>query len=93
MRYNEYKQLTGKDPEVVEFLERRGEVRAFLKGAWSLTDPAIERYITRGFTHILIGFGCTGGQHRSVYSAEKTAAHIRQLFPEADVRLSHIEHP
>ncbi|MDE6523482.1 MAG: phosphotransferase [Muribaculaceae bacterium] len=92
-RYNEYKQLTGKDPEVVEFLESRGEVRAFLKGAWSLTDPAIERYITRGFTHILIGFGCTGGQHRSVYSAEKTAAHIRQLFPEADVRLSHIENP
>lgn len=92
-RYNEYKNLTGKDPEVIEFLERRGEVKAFLKGAWSLTDPAVERYLTRGFTHISIGFGCTGGQHRSVYCAEQTAAHIRLLFPEADVRLSHLEHP
>lgn len=92
-RYKEYKQLTGRDPEVISFLENRGEVQSFLKNAWALTDPAIERYLSRGFSHLQIGFGCTGGQHRSVYCAEHTAAHIRRLFPEADLHLTHLEHP
>lgn len=92
-RYKEYKTLTGKDRQVIEYLERIGEVRHFLDGVWSLTDPAIERYIKRGFTHIQIGFGCTGGQHRSVYCAEKMASHVKELFPEANVRLLHREQP
>ncbi|MDE7420349.1 MAG: phosphotransferase [Muribaculaceae bacterium] len=92
-RYKEYKELTGKDEAVIDFLEKRGEIQSFLHNAWAITDPAIERYLTRGFTHIQIGFGCTGGQHRSVYSAEHTATHIRTLFPEADVKLTHLEHP
>lgn len=92
-RYKEYKNLTGKDQQVIEFLERIGEVTHFLHGVWSLSDPAIERYIKRGFTHIQIGFGCTGGQHRSVYCAEKTAAHVKKLFPEAQVQLFHREQP
>ncbi|MDE6697028.1 MAG: phosphotransferase [Muribaculaceae bacterium] len=92
-RYKEYKQLTGRDPEVISFLENRGEVQSFLKNAWALTDPAVERYLSRGFSHLQIGFGCTGGQHRSVYCAEHTAAHIRRLFPEADLHLTHLEHP
>lgn len=90
-RYKEYKQLTGKDKAVIDFLEKRGEVQPFLRSAWNLTDPAIERYLSRGFSHLQIGFGCTGGQHRSVYSAEHTAAHIREIFPEAKVRLIHRE--
>lgn len=92
-RFEKYRQLTGRDKPVVEFLEKCGEVDPFLKAAWSLTDPAIERYLSRGFSHLQIGFGCTGGQHRSVYCAEKTAAHIRSLFPEANVILLHREHP
>lgn len=92
-RYAEYKNLTGRDREVKDFLEARGEVGYFLKNAWSLTDPAIERYVTRGFTHLQIGFGCTGGQHRSVYCAERTASHVRETFPEAKVSLIHCEHP
>ncbi len=92
-RYKEYRQLTGRDQEVIDFLERRGEVQFFLHNVWSLADPAIERYVSRGFTHLQIGFGCTGGQHRSVYCAEKTAAHVRALFPEVNVKLSHLEHP
>lgn len=92
-RYAQYRSLTGRDKAVIDFLEARGEVGGFLRNAWSLTDPAIERYIARGFTKLQIGFGCTGGQHRSVYSAEQTAAHVRTIFPEVNVRLIHREHP
>lgn len=92
-RYKEYATLTGRDRPVIDFLEKRGEVQAFLSSAWSLTDPAIERYIHRGFSNLQIGFGCTGGQHRSVYCAEATARHIAKLFPEAKVTLLHREHP
>lgn len=92
-RYREYKELTGRDQPVIDFLEKRGEVQPFLHNAWSLIDPAIERYIERGFTHLQVGFGCTGGQHRSVYCAEHTAIHIESIFPEVDLHLSHIEHP
>lgn len=92
-RYKEYNKLTGKDIDVIDFLEQKGEVQHFLHNAWSLADPAIDRYLKRGFTHIQIGFGCTGGQHRSVYCAEKTASHVSQLFPEAEVLLIHREQP
>ena len=92
-RYPQYRYKTGRDKEVKDFLESRGEVRHFLENVWSLTDSAIERYISRGFTRLQIGFGCTGGQHRSVYSAEQTAAHVRDLFPEVNVHLIHREHP
>lgn len=92
-RYKQYKKLTGRDSEVVDFLEERGEVQAFLSAAWSLTDPAVERYLRRGFNNLQIGFGCTGGQHRSVYCAEATAHHISAIFPEANVVLLHREHP
>lgn len=92
-RYKEYQNLTGKDHQVIEYLESIGEVSHFLQGVWSLTDPAIERYLKRGFTHMQIGFGCTGGQHRSVYCAENMAAHVKKLFPEAKVRLFHREQP
>lgn len=92
-RFKEYRHLTGRDREVIDFLERCGEVGPFLKNAWSLTDPAIERYISRGFSHLQIGFGCTGGQHRSVFCAEATASHVRTLFPDAYVVLIHRETP
>lgn len=90
-RYAEYKSLTGRDREVKEFLERIGEVKSFLNNAWGLTDAAVERYIQRGFSNLQIGFGCTGGQHRSVYCAEATARHLQSLFPEVDILLSHRE--
>ncbi|MDE5872150.1 MAG: phosphotransferase, partial [Muribaculaceae bacterium] len=92
-RYKQYKELTGRDQAVIDFLEEKGEIQAFLDSAWSMTDPAIERYLSRGFTRLQIGFGCTGGQHRSVYSAERTAAHVKAIFPEVTVHLIHMEHP
>lgn len=92
-RYPEYKELTGRDQPVIDFLEKRGEVQGYLHNVWALTDAAIERYLSRGFTHLQIGFGCTGGQHRSVYCAEHTAEHVSSLFPEVKVNLTHREHP
>lgn len=90
-RYEQYKYLTGRDKTVMDFLEEQGEVMPFLENAWKLTDPAVERYIKRGFTSLQIGFGCTGGQHRSVYSAEATARHISEKYPQATIKLIHRE--
>ncbi|MDE5796408.1 MAG: hypothetical protein K2H75_04805, partial [Muribaculaceae bacterium] len=81
-RYERYKPLTGLDAEVREFLEERGEIQTFLQDSWRLTDSTIERYLLRGFTRLQIGYGCTGGRHRSVYSAEATARHIKSVWGE-----------
>lgn len=90
-RYAEYKALTGRDEAVIRFLEERGEVAPFLKAASELVFSAVERYLKRGFTSLQVGFGCTGGQHRSVYCAEHMARAIKERFPEAAVELIHRE--
>lgn len=90
-RYNEYKSLTGLNREVIDFLEAKGEVQKFLKSTWALTESAIDRYLKRGFSSLQIGFGCTGGQHRSVYCAQSTAVHLSRMFPDATVHLNHRE--
>ncbi|MDE6810987.1 MAG: phosphotransferase, partial [Muribaculaceae bacterium] len=90
-RYEEYKQLTGCDRPVIEFLEQRGEVQRFLEAALMLTVPAIESYFRRGFTNLQIGFGCTGGQHRSVYCAGHLAETLAARFPEVEIILTHRE--
>lgn len=90
-RYDEYKQLTGLDLPVREFLESRGEVTDFLDHAAGMVFPAIATYLRRGFTHLQVAFGCTGGRHRSVYCADSLSARIKELFPEATVRVIHRE--
>lgn len=90
-RYAEYKPLTGLDAPVREFLEERGEVQPFIAAAAQLVDPAVKRYIERGFSSLQIGFGCTGGRHRSVFCAEATARRLAGAFPEAEIRLIHRE--
>ncbi len=89
-RYDEFKPLTGKDPEVIGFLETKSEIADFLTHVLALADQSVKTYLARGFKHLSIYFGCTGGQHRSVYAAEKTAEHLRNNFP-VDVVLSHRE--
>lgn len=92
-RYEQYKLLTGRDLPVIEFLEQQGEVQPFLDAAWRLTDPAVERYVKRGFSSLQIGFGCTGGRHRSVYSAEHTARHLAEKYGDRIIiKLIHREH-
>lgn len=79
-KYDAYKQLTGRDEPVIRFLEEDGGILTFLEYVYALTDTHVQRFLERGFTHLSIHFGCTGGQHRSVYAAEHTARHIHEKF-------------
>lgn len=90
-RYEEYKSLTGLDREVKLFLEERGEVQTFVENALRMVTPSICRYHERGFKNLQIGFGCTGGRHRSVYCAQSVAEKIASNFPKVKVELIHRE--
>lgn len=90
-RYEEYKSLTGMDAPVIDFLEERGEVFDYLENVYGLVDKAVDRYVQRGFSSLQIGFGCTGGQHRSVYCAESTFRHLAAMFPGVAIYLIHRE--
>lgn len=79
-RYEPYKSLTGEDKPVIEFLETKTDIAEFLGHCYSLVDASIEVYLRRGFTSLQVNFGCTGGRHRSVYSAEHMARHINQKY-------------
>lgn len=79
-RYEPYKKLCGYDEPVIRFLEEESEIASFLDNVYSIVDMMVANYLERGFKHIQICFGCTGGQHRSVYSAEHTAQHIAEKF-------------
>ena len=89
-RYEPYKQLTGLDESVIRFLEDDGEILTFLDSVYKLADAHVRRYIQRGFTSLMFCFGCTGGQHRSVYSAQHLAEHIHEKFG-IEVRICHRE--
>ena len=89
-RYEPYKQLTGLDEPVIRFLEDDGEILTFLDSVYKLADAHVRRYIQRGFTSLMFSFGCTGGQHRSVYSAQHLAEHLNRKFG-VEVRICHRE--
>ncbi len=89
-RYEPYKKLTGRDAAVIKFLEDDGEILTFLNHVYALADAHVSRYIERGFTSLMFCFGCTGGQHRSVYSAQHTAEYISRKYG-VEVRLCHRE--
>lgn len=89
-RYEPYKKLTGLDEPVIRFLEDDGEILTFLESVYRLADAHVARYIQRGFTSLMFSFGCTGGQHRSVYSAQHLAEHLHRKFG-IEVRICHRE--
>lgn len=80
-RYKQYKHLNGTDTEVINYLQEYAQVFEFQKNAQNITKISIEEYIRRGFKHLCVNFGCTGGQHRSVYNAEKFAQWASNNFP------------
>jgi aminoglycoside/choline kinase family phosphotransferase len=89
-RYEEYKKLTGRDKPVIEFLKQQSSMTAFLQHTFALVDASVENYIERGFENLGVNFGCTGGQHRSVYSADALAKHLTDKYG-IKVVLEHIE--
>lgn len=89
-RYEPYKKLTGLDEPVIRFLEDDGEILTFLDSVYKLADAHVARYIQRGFTSLMFSFGCTGGQHRSVYSAQHLAEHLHDKFG-IEVKICHRE--
>ena len=90
-RYEEYKTKTGMDIQVIDFLRKTEEADLFLNNSYAIVKPSIERYLKRGFTSLQVGFGCTGGQHRSVYCAEGFVKMIENDFPDVKIILSHRE--
>ena len=84
-KFEYYRQFNGMDAEVIKFLEDDGEVFGFLEHVYALVDPHVRRFMERKFTHLQVCFGCTGGQHRSVYCAEHLAKHLRREF---DIRIT-----
>ncbi len=89
-RYTEYKTLTGRDKGVKDFLEQQTKMPEFLNNIYNLVDITVEDYIRRKFGSLTISFGCTGGQHRSVYAADALARHLRNKF-RVPVKLNHLE--
>jgi aminoglycoside/choline kinase family phosphotransferase len=89
-RYEEYKKLTGRDKPVIDFLKQQKSMDDFLLHTFALVDNAVENYIERDFEHLCVHFGCTGGQHRSVYAAEALAKHLKNKY-DVKVDLTHIQ--
>ena len=91
-KYDCYKKITGADAPVIEFLEERGEVQKFLEHAYGMVDPSVDRYIERGFANLMVSFGCTGGQHRSLYCANHMAEHLKLKYGDRiNILLEHRE--
>ncbi|MFO7524355.1 MAG: RNase adapter RapZ [Ignavibacteriaceae bacterium] len=89
-RYEQYKEQTGKDKDVIDFLKKESDIDKFLENAFSLVDTSVENYISRGFANLTVNFGCTGGQHRSVYCAEEMTKHLHEKY-KINVLLNHLE--
>ena len=89
-RENAYKKMTGKDIPVIKYLENEPAVREFFENTTALVEKSVETYLERGFVHLMVCYGCTGGQHRSVYNAERLAVHLAQKF-DVTIDLQHNE--
>lgn len=93
-RIEEYKLQTGNDLPVQEFLESQTEMPVFVDLVQKLVSIPIEDYLSRGFENLQISFGCTGGQHRSVYCAIKLGQILQEKYPQlVRVSVSHMEQP
>ncbi len=90
-KYERYNNVTGLDEPVIKFLEEDGEIVDFLNNIYPIVDRHVKRYIERSFTSLMISFGCTGGQHRSVYAAQHMAEHIAKTWGGIKVSLVHRE--
>jgi aminoglycoside/choline kinase family phosphotransferase len=89
-REERYRAFDGKDQVIIDFLKNDPEVLKFLDDAEHLVSRSVDNYLQRGFDSLAVNFGCTGGQHRSVYCAETLAAMLRRKYPQINVEVSHL---
>ena len=89
-RYEEYKKLTGQDSEVQDYLNQYQEVHDFSELVQSIVSQSIDNYLERNFKNLFVNFGCTGGQHRSVFFAETMANALHKKYPQIKVVLNHL---
>ncbi len=89
-KYAEYKQLTGKDWQVIDFFKKDKQIFNFLDNVYKLVDSSVEKYLKRDFSNLMINFGCTGGQHRSIFCAENLAKHIENKY-NVNIVIHHTE--
>jgi RNase adaptor protein for sRNA GlmZ degradation len=89
-RIEVYKKSTGRDQDVIDFLTGKAEVSDFLEKIFAIVDQSVDVYTKRGYTNLMVNFGCTGGQHRSVYCAEQLKAYLLKNYP-VNVILKHRE--
>ena len=80
-RLDHFKAQTGLDAEVIAYLMATPEVHVFKDHVFALVSASVENYLSRGFTFLSVGFGCTGGQHRSVFMTEQLSAHLKGVYP------------
>ena len=89
-RIAKFKTQTGRDVAVKEYLEDKTKMPEFVAAAKSLVTISVEDYLARNFSNLELNFGCTGGQHRSVYAADNMANYLNQKFPQAQINLQHV---
>jgi hypothetical protein len=89
-REERYRAFNGLDKIIIDYLKNAPEVIDFLNGAEELVNQSVENYIGRGFRSLMVSFGCTGGQHRSVYCAESLAECLRRKYPQIHVEVAHL---
>lgn len=88
-REQQYRAFTGKDACVIDYLNQYPAIHEFKSHVFAIVDMSVDNYLERHFDHLMVNFGCTGGQHRSVYFAEQTAKHIQNKYPNVKVELRH----
>ncbi|HPS65694.1 MAG TPA: RNase adapter RapZ [Ignavibacteria bacterium] len=88
-RIDKFKDLTGLDKEVSDYLDETPAMQDFLWNVYRIITPVIENYIIRDFTDLQVSFGCTGGRHRSVYSAENLAKYLSENYPQIETEIIH----
>jgi len=89
-KYPQYKDKTGRDAEVIEFFSKEPDVKEFLDSVYKIVSQSVETYMSRGFRNLMVSFGCTGGQHRSVYCAERLSDYLKEKY-DVKVVLKHVE--
>jgi UPF0042 nucleotide-binding protein len=93
-REESFKLLTGKDKAIIDFLDKNEIMQEFISNVFSITSAAVDNYLHRDFTNLMFSFGCTGGQHRSVYSAEKLKFLLKEKYGDKiDIIVTHNEFP